>query len=568
MPQYYEGQILIRPQAISKVKEETIIGDQPPNSLIVAIISQSDGGKPREFQRVYGYNEAKAIFRSGPLVDLLQRLYQPAQSVPGAYQVLVYRLNDALQATGALKDAAVANVITLATRDYGLHTNQVRIKVEAGTTSNTYKLSIQGYDGSAAIVKDNIGRSVMQIQYTGAGSAAAMTISATQLATTITGAAGDSVTLTFASYATIQSLADALAATGKYTVTVLSDGRVASSTLDEVTAVDVMTTAYTIRANIQAVIDYINNEEPYLLATRVTGKALVTASTYIALTGGANDNTAVTSTTWQNAFTALQGESCNIVLPGSEDSTIHAMASAHCVLMSASGGNKERVAVVGGVDESVDAVSLRARNLNTDRVAICYPGLKDTNSLGAVVNYSPMYTAAAVAGILAGGEIGQPATRKPVRCIAPVKKLTESEQDSLLLNGVLPIVAHDAEGARIVQSISTYAATEGALSLIKRELSSRIASDVLISRVRTRLDNELIGTASGPLTKERAKNITESVLKTAQADGIIVGDQQNPAYSDLSVIIQGETVVVSFGAKIVAPTNYVVLSASLKTYSG
>lgn len=569
MPVFVDGYQLIAPQAVAVVKEESVVSNQPATPLIVALIGLSDGGKPGEFTPLYNFTQARSVFRSGQLVDLLRRIYGPAQGAPGAYKCLAYRVNAGAQATGALKDGSAANVITLATRDYGLHTNQVRLKVEAGGTSG-YKVSVQGFSGTGTLARDNLARAMMQIQYTGAGSAATLAISATTLTTVVTGgAAGESVALTFANYPTIQNLADALVGTGGFAVTVKADGRLLGATMDALAATDCKTAAVTLSANTQAVIDWLNNEEPYIVATRVNGNALAAMATYASLTGGSN-GASVTSTDYQTALTALQAETCNIVLVGTDDATVHVMADAHAQLMSQIGANKERITIVGGaLSESVAQAQARAVALNSYRTALAYPGMKDTDDLGADVTLAPYHVAAAIAGVLAGASVGQPATRKPVRCIGPEKRLTPSEIDGLLLAGVMPIQAHPDEGARIVQSILTYNPTQtGAPNLLRREISSRLAADVLVDRVRSRLDNNLIGQSGGPLLREQAKSIAESELKAAENDGLIVGDQAHPAWSELSATVANDAITVSFRAAVVTPGNYVVLRASLGTFSG
>lgn len=566
MPAFANGVQIIAPQAVSVVLEEAVVGNQPPTVLSVAIIAPADGGQPQTFKELFNYAQAKAAFRSGALLDLLRRVYGPAQGVPGAYRVLACRVNAGVQASAALKDAGTANVISLVSTDYGLHTNQIRAKAEAGTVAG-YKVSVQGFDGAATIIQDNIGRNLLSVQYTGAGSAATLTTSATQLTTAITGAS-DNVTLDFASYPTIQNIADALVGTGKYAVTVLNDGKILANTLDIHSAINIKASAQTLTANIQAVVDWFNTSEPYINATRVTGNPIAVSSTYTNFTGGTN-GPAITSTDYQTCLTALQAQECNIVLVGTDDAAIHAMVDAHCHLMSQTGQNKERIAIVGGAaGDSVAATLTRAKNLGSFRTALAYPGMSDVDEAGQAVTLSSIYTAAAVAGILAGGTVGQPATRKPVKCIGPAVKLTPSEIDQLLAGGVMPIQAHPTEGARVVQSILTFLQSGAVVNLMRKEVSCRLAADVLVARVRQRLDDNLIGQAGGPLLREQARSIAETVLKESQASGLIVGDDKSPAYSDLGANITGDTITVTFRASIATPGNYVVLRASLSNFNG
>lgn len=574
MPAYVEGRRLVAPQTVSVIKEEVVVANQPPSPLIVAVIGTSDGGPPRAARPVFGHTEARQIYRSGQIVDLLRRVYGPAQGAPGAYQTIVYRLNAAVAATAIRQDANSATVLHLASRDAGLHTNQIRFKIEAGTVVGSYKATVQGFDAAGAVSRDNIQRPILSLQYTGGAATALMEITGTALAVNLGGGGTysptEAVTLPYASYPTVQSLADALIATGAYSVTLHADGRLPSNQIDWTPPNQpIKASPFVVRANVQALIDWFNVEEPYILATIGASRLpVVTSTSFISLTGGGN-GPAITANDYQAALTALQGEECDIVIVGSEDSAIHAMVDAHCHLMSQIGANKERIGIVGGATgETVAATIARAAALNSFRTALCYPGIRDTDDLGQVVSLSPAYTAATVAGLLAGQAAGRAATRKPVRCVGPLVRLTPIEIDDLLVGGVLPIEAHQTEGARVVQSILTYTAHQaGEVNVLRQEISSRLAADQLIKQVRGRLDATLIGEASGPLLREQAKSIAQTVLREAEEEGLIVGDADHPAYEQITATVSNQVVTVSFRAAVVAPGNYVVVRASLGTYN-
>lgn len=562
---YFAGKTFRAPGSASQVTIAPVLPQQPTTALTVGVIGRSTGGPARAITSVRSYNEARDVFRSGTLVDLFKYLYNPATNQPGAYRAEVYRLNNAVKATATVKDSTPATVITLTARDAGLHTNQIRYKVEAGTSTG-YKASLQGYDNSLVSSQDNIARPMLIIDYKGAGSAASLTITASQLAITVTGgAAGETVTLPFASYTTLQSIADALISTAGYDVTVVGNAKALAATLDLVSAQSVMS-ATTISANTQAVIDWFNQSE-YVTATRATGAAIAAMSAFESLTGG-SDGGSITTSDYQTALTALQAVDCNIVIVDTDDATVHAMVDEHCRLMSAVGGNKERIAILGGAaGETPTAVAARARLINSERAALCYPGFTDTDESGATVTRSPVYTAAAVAGIAAGLTVGQPATRKPIRCIGVERALTPTEIDNLLSAGVLPIVNNSLEGAWIVQSLLTYAPDSSVtISPISQEISARLAADVVVARVRSAVDARLIGTAGGPLTLEQAKAVTESALQVAETEGILVGDAQSPAYGAISAELSSGVVNVAFQARVPSAINYVFLTASLSTY--
>lgn len=563
MPVQAAGRLLVAPQTVSVVIDDLTLGSSSTTSSVIALVGTSEGGTPREWTYCNSYNQVRDQFRGGNLVELAQRLYSPAAGEPGANRVLVYRVDLGVQASAVIQDAATTDtVIDLVSRDYGAHTNQIQVKIEAGSSAG-YKASVKGPDSTLVTSKDNIQRAMLSVQYTGSGTTATISVASTGVTTTIDATPTE---YTFATYGTVQAIADALIATGDYAVTVVGSADAAGSTLDFVTDANIKASAQTLTAHNQAVIDWLNTETSLVTATRGAaahaGKALEDMAAFRYLTGGSSGGAVVTDD-YDNALSALQGEHCDIVCTDSADAAVHALISAHCVLMSQTGANRERIGVAAGGSDVADAIS-RAQAINSERMVLAYPALKDYNGAGELVTLGAAHTAAAIAGLIAGSPISEPITRKSVRCVGPAVKLSPSDIDDLLLGGVLPIEVYRTGGARVAQGILTR--SDGA-NAMQREISSRRAADVTVVSVRDRLDSQLVGVASGPLYAQQAISMTNSVLNQLTNEGILVGDSSQPAYSDVSAEISGELLTVSFRASVVTPGNYVIVRATLGAYS-
>ena len=128
-----------------------------------------------------------------------QLVFDPSPDYPGASQVYFVMVNPATPAA-----VTFSNALKLTSYLFGLPANQHMAKLEAGTVSGK-KVSVQ-FGANPAQVFDNLSRSSFSIQYTGAGSAAVMSITPTAgghtLSTTCTGAAGDDLALDLNAYST------------------------------------------------------------------------------------------------------------------------------------------------------------------------------------------------------------------------------------------------------------------------------------------------------------------------------------------------------------------------------
>lgn len=195
------------------------VGGSEPGNLeqgVVAILGECAGTIEPAVAVEYrggGNAKLKKELVSGELYDACRFAFDPSrndkQDVRGAAKIIAMRVNPATQATLDLEEAGGGDLHNLTTRAYGSLANGVAVTVEAGT-SGAYgrKLTVSqfGYNDE---VKDDLGfLPVIAVRYKGGGTAATMTITRTSFATTITGAAGEDLSLLFSTYNTVQKLAD------------------------------------------------------------------------------------------------------------------------------------------------------------------------------------------------------------------------------------------------------------------------------------------------------------------------------------------------------------------------
>lgn len=483
----------------------------------------------------------------------------PGSGIQGASEVYLVHVAPSTQAAKTF-----SAVLTLTSFLYGLPANQIKVKIESGTASGK-KVTVQ-YSTSEPEVFDNLALKSFSIRYTGAGSAATMSITPTaashSLTTVCTGATGDNLDLDLNTFTTIQELVDAINATGKYTATVLTSepNQDLAMELDAVTTQDIRTAAYTANSNLQAIVDGINAKSGYVSAERVTDAGAAPANvgwTYLA--GGTNGT--ITTDDWQAAFDTLKTMDMDFVLPLTSDASVHAMGDTHCDYMSGPNGKSERRQFVGGALQTwtseanritaAAALASAARVLNSDRTMHVGLGCKQYDPNGKSKLYPAYVTAAMYAGIAAGGSPVLPLTKKYLRCLGLEVELRVSEIADLIEAGVAVPIPDTVQGAGYIVSRQVTTWNQDT-DLYRIEFSIGRGADYIASEVRKRHDL-LIGKPGTEQLDQTIVNITNAVLEAAKRDGYI------RSYDPEKTALRADNTIryVDYSAEPVPPVNFI-----------
>lgn len=568
-----DGVTVYQPQAFAVLDDSEMEAGNNVNDIVIGVIGQSTGGQPGVPLLFNSARAARKALVGGELPQAIERMYNPGVQ-PGAYQVVAVRLdgdtavsgNLALQALLTLKDDAgsPANAVDLKAVDYGTIGNAISVLVEDPTTDDAGKDITVYTAGGAVISGADIGYEGIQVQYTGTATVATVTVTATALTTACTGVTGDNQNLLFATYDTLQKLVDALNLTGKYdaSVTALDPGA-ATTTLDKHVASDVLTDPVDLRRDLQAAIDWFNTVAgEFVVAAKnvanTTGLLGNIARTYLA----SGRNPSITNNSWQQAFDTLSGVDCQLVCVVSGDSTIHAMANSHCLAMSAPEAKKERRAIVGGAaGETAAQAKTRALALNSDRTQLAYPGIKDDDG---VTILAPYLVACQVAGISAGLKPGNAKTYKLIRAAGVERVLDEATINTLEQSGVMVIKYVTGKGYRIVHDQTTWL-RDGKFN--RREMATGMVVDRVLQALRDTADAR-VGEAAGPETRNIIAGDISATLSALTQRGLLVGDANNPAYGNLTVLIQGDKVEISVEVRVPVPMNFIGIVVKVTVFSG
>lgn len=573
---FWNGKYYVIPQAASKIDSSGLNRVQLGASGRIAIIGEMTGLVAPKTIKVVG-SPSLALSLIHPDAEEARLATQlvfdpvPGSEMPGASEIRLIPVNPSTQAANTFD-----SVLTLTSFLYGLSANQVKAKIEAGTSLGK-KVSIAYQDETE--VFDNVEKPSFELQYTGAGSAAVMTIdisAATHLlTTTCTGASGDDLSLDLNVYTTIQALTDAIAATGKYTLTVKTDRpkNDLSMELDTVTAQDIKTAAYTAKAELQAIVDALNGsggattQSGYVSATRVADAGAAPANidwTYLA--GGIDGVTA--NSDWQEAFDLLKTVDMDIIVALSADASIHAMGDSHCSYMSGPDGKSERDFFCGGAlqawgNESARSTALAAlkaayKALNSDCTVHASLGSDHYDPEGDIKLYPAYITACMYAGMAAGSKPTMPLTRKYLRCSGLEVDLRTEELTELLEAGGAPPIPDTVRGAGYVISrqITTWLQSD---DLYRIEYSVRRGSNYIARQVRN--EHELlIGGESTESLDETIINKTNAVLNKAKLDDLI--RSYDPTKTQLRA--EGTDRFIDYEAEPILPINNIFSTYHLK----
>lgn len=566
MPVFFNGRLWVSPATMSVVNDEAMYNRNLSVGNVLALVGRSEGGTPNTPLYFGSAAEAREVLKGGDLLKAAEKAFDPSSETVGPATVVCVRVNPATQSSLMLKGVNGNDIISLKSTDYGLHTNGIKIKVESGTTRGLKLTTMIGNDYSSI---DDLYRDAFSIVYTGTEATATVTINGTQLV--LHAPAGTVVdTIDLNSYQFIGTLVDRINTAANFSATVLDNNyeKASLNGLDFVTAQSVKT-AFTVTANTQAAMDWFNSfGESFIDATRVAGNGEQLANINWTYLSGGTDGV-VTNQEWQDAYTTLQSEDVQWVVPLSSSAAIHAMNDSHCAYMS-NIARMERRGVVGCASGKIDGDAIaEAKNLNSDRTSYVHLGYYDYDTSGKLVLFEPYFTAALVAAAFSGVNPGTPLTNKSVKIRGIERKLRNpTDTDKLIKGGVLCIES-TARGYRVVKSITTWLTNT---NFNRVEVSTGVATDFVARNVRESLDT-LRGAKMSPQTLALAVAKTESTLRELarpepQGVGVLVGDDEHPAYRNIVASIQDDVLRVEFECSPAIPVNYIPVTIFAVPYSG
>lgn len=566
MSVFFNGQQIVTPTTASQVNTDAMQDTNLSEGNALVIIGKSTGGTPKTLLPFTDPTKAAAVLRGGELCSAVVAACAPSEDTNSPGTIYALRVNPATQATLALNDSLAAPVINLASVNYGILDNQDMVKIEAGTTVGKM---LTWFDGSTYLHADNVGKSVLSVQYTGASATATIALTATTLTLTVL-AVPTAIDLNV--FANVGDLVNKINSIAGFTASVLnnSSNDATLNSLDFITtAVDVKTAAVTVNAHLTAIVNWFNTVAGSVItAKRVAGAGTLPANIgYTFLSGGSDG--VVSNMDWSTALGVLQGADVQWIGACTSDAAVHAMIDTHCLFCSNT-MRKERRYIAGTALGTTDAAAItEAKSLNSKRTSLVHIGHYQYGLTGALELRPPYMTAILVAAGFAGMNPGNAMSNKSLKVQGLERNLNNpTDTDPLLLGGVMPI-ENTPKGYKVTQSITTWL---GDQKYSSREQSCGAALDYTVRTTRDALD-VLRGGKQNPILLSRAVAITQTALtELAKPEplgvGVLAGDDTNPAFRNITATISGDVLAVQYECSPVIPNNYILVTVFAKPYSG
>jgi len=475
----FNGAVLVRPGAATKIDASQFQDAVLTGIGIVGLIGAADGGQPRTVQVFSTPQAVKSFYRSGDLVEAANLVKAPSNDPliqAGASAIVCYKTNNSAAAS-----LTKSGTFVYTSKDYGLHTNNIQLALSNPLAGSDRVLTISTIDEFGLPVTEtspSLGTAgKFTIQYVGAGSGCTMTISATQLTTTVTGGpGGEALTLNFSDYPNLAALLRYIDGLAAYTATSLitNDTSFDPSYLDAVTTVDIRTALTTVYARNFDQYDWIIKNSQIITATLTKGQTGPIATfTATALAGGTKGSSS--NTDWTNGFTGLGGVRCTQVVPlasadgsGSDTYTIASIAAglaSHAKFYSSTAGRSERQGWIGVSMTKTNLIAL-ANTTNSEHICLVGQKVKVQRASDSALVYMPEWASACMlAGLRAGAPLGEPITHKFLAVYGVSEDASWSHNNDadvidLDLNGVMVIAEKVGSGFYLDKGITTYTKSE------------------------------------------------------------------------------------------------------------
>lgn len=568
----FEGISTNIPGVYSKSEFPPSAGAAGAVTNIVAVIGSCDAGIPynatdkNEDERVNVITSvAQALdeLRGGDGLYMTEFYLSPSKEafLNNPSSCLMFRVDPAVKASATLQDASLNDIIDIASTRYGAIGNQLARKVEAAT--NLGHMVTVKFQGVKIAEQDDVGLEFLAIQYTGAGTACTMNITATQLDTTCTGAPTDDLTILFSEFTKLGDLVEYIDEQPNYTCRLLDSSDRLTTTFDAVSSQDIKTSEYTAVAYVQALIEFFNNqcqgEVEASLHTGATRTDVSNDSNYVFMTGGSKGS--ATSTDWANCLALMEKFKINHILCASGDVTYQAMVDSHLAKMSGIEEKKNRSGGGGAaLNASLSTRYSESKSLNSARYEYNYTPFKrpDIVNNNVLTSFAPFLGAALTAGIRFGNDVTISAVYKSVNVLALDESYDTPTKKKIISSG--GTLFDIEEGAFIVRhNVSTY---QGQNLILNLPSMLRTCDAITLdsqARIQARLAAQT--TAANALVVTDMKNFLLTNLlpdyrddKKWLTDDPITGD---PAFQDVEFQLEGDAFYFSFTGIVPAPMHFV-----------
>jgi len=600
---YFNGRYYIKPQVATFVDDNALTPVGLVGSNVIGMLGPAKDGVPNQAYLLTSLNDATDIFGEGPLVDGVAMAFAGgaqfiwATRVSGTYAAPTF---SAVASQSIYLPADTPNSpFKLLSNAYGTQANGIQVTTDTN--------AIKGIDVTVAafgntILGQAIGYDILKVEN---NSSTGITFTVTGADLVVADGTNTSSTIDLAGVASTTDLVERIKdAMANASPGLIDDTDFVFTVLKEVpgTQIDAGTIGsianggvsdIPLTANVKAVFDWLNSgSQPYVYAEDSNNIFTTSAAKNLTLlTAGAIWNMALATTAGSRgsldntAYTGVLAEiyedlDLDLVVPIVDDylgltittsttpDSIFAKVHDHCKAMSTI-KSEERMGLigymftdVGGAFPDGDGDTLtttllgKAANFNSPYIVICSPRLKTFDIKGNLKYFNGTYTAAYIAGLIASFPVGEPITNKEISGMQGLSTYFKNRQILQLIdNGVL-VIERVGGALKVVQGVTSWISDD---NFNKKEISVRLVTNYIAKNCRQNL-KQFIGRKNSLQMLQIIKGSLVQVLRELENNEIIVGTPTYPAYRNLVLTADGDTVRVSFECSPVLPINYILIT--------
>lgn len=520
MGRYYDfaGQKIILPGSYTKREFPADQGAGAVTGEVIIMGEASKGGIPYNaftdvndvINIVEGQAQALNVFGGGDLYYGAEFYLTPTKddrfNKPSQAKCIV--VNQMTQPETEL-DASAAAIIDVAWNKYGVDGNTAAIRSGSGSTTGK-KLEVI-FKGSKIIDQDNVTLPLMDILYTGVGSPATMTITATKITTACTGATTDNLDITLADFSDLGSLINFINTQPNYTCTLTGQSDEATNVFDAVTAQDI-TSSYSCVGIVEAIIRALNASEMMTAVLHAAAARTVIddMSEYQYLTGGTVS--AATTADWIAALLKLEEYDLNCIVAMTGSPTIHLLVQDHVDRMNAVKTKRYRQAGFGAGSTTTTKATRIAemKALGSAYIEYCVSPFKRYDYINKEVpatDFYPYYLYPMIAGLRYANEVGMDIIFKSLNVLS-TPEIEKLDQE-----------AYAAAGATLIQKTVNV----NNISQFEIKVNNSTYQGSQVTRTNPSVVYEI-----NVLTKDYEEQVTEQIRGlTTVANSVIIAKIQN-----------------------------------------
>lgn len=521
------------------------------------ILGTSTGGKPMSLLSFGNLSEAKEQLVGGDLLKAVAYAFEGSNDyVP--QKIHVMRVNEGTQASRTLTSSSTT-ILTVKSWDWGLHTNQLKMWVKAGTQEGSKKIVVAYKQNETEV--DNIIKPSFSVVYTGDGTSPTITITTTGIKLMAQNNT-DVVEFSFTDAPTIDDVVTRINDSNVYIATNLSSSSEDRSDELDTVAQTSISEEKTLYSNLKAFIDALKSL-PYIgdvvLSSSASRVVPDNDDSYVYFTGGTNGDV-----NWNSALTALETEDIQIIAATTSESTILSSIASHCTQMSSTVNRKERTCWLGGsVGETDEAALATAKGFNNKLVSYVTDSVVKNNPIDLKTETLPGYMVACMLGAMESAmAVNEPLTFKTLNILGVSKIRTNPNMEKLIKGGIVVINPKPENPAEyvVIRSITTY---QGNNDLISCE-RSMVREDLYMNRDLRNAYSPGIGRPNDGSTAAIIQTLKDRAAEWATS-GYIIPDGTKNVWN-ISVRISGDKIYLTYSRYLTAPRNFVFATATNHVY--